>query len=198
MQSAAKRKSLSPVSVDGSAVPGGSAPAGLPCGSLSRRLPHASAGAVRVLLLLVVTLCLGQTRVWGFGITSPSASGVFESVTPSSIGENTIAWQYDASDSPHAARTELTVIGHLKPPTGPGYVEVAESLGANYLKPSASWNWQKQGDFIKSVIQRGDDVLIGTPIRPGDSVLRHEIKQLIKAGYVPAEQGSKLLIKTAP
>jgi|GEM_PF-1588796 len=97
-----------------------------------------------------------------------------------------------------AAKTELTVIGHLKPPTGPGYVEVAESMGANYLKPSASWNWQKQGDFIKSVIQRGDDVLIGTPIRPGDSVLRHEIKQLIKAGYVPAEQGSKLLIKTAP
>jgi len=76
MQSAAKKKSLSP--------------AGLT--------------ALRVLLLLVVTLCLGQTRVWGFGITAPPASGVFESANPSSIGENTIAWQYDASDSPLAAR----------------------------------------------------------------------------------------------
>jgi hypothetical protein len=66
------------------------------------------------------------------------------------------------------------------------------------LKPSKNWNWQKQGDFIKDVIERGDDVLIGTPIRPGDSVLRHEIKQLIKAGYSPAEQGSKLLIKKTP
>ena len=100
-----------------------------------------------------------------------------------------------------AAKTEkrqLTVIGHLKPPTGPGYAEVAESLGANYLKPSANWNWQKQGEFIKGVIERGDDVLIGTPIRPGESVLRHEIKQLIKAGYEPVEQGSKLLIKKTP
>ncbi len=61
--------------------------------------------ALRLVLLLIVTLCLGETRVWGFGITSPSASGVFESVTLSPIGENTIAWQYDASDSPLAART---------------------------------------------------------------------------------------------
>lgn len=60
--------------------------------------------ALRLVLLLIVTLCLGETRVWGFGITSPSASGVFESVTLSPIGENTIAWQYDASDSPLAAR----------------------------------------------------------------------------------------------
>jgi hypothetical protein len=40
----------------------------------------------------------------------------------------------------NAARTELTVIGHLKPPTGPGYDEVARFFGANYLKPSASVN----------------------------------------------------------
>ena len=113
MIGAAKRKSLSPVSVDGSAVPGGSAPAGLPCGSLSRRLPHASAAAVRVLLLLVVTLCLGQTRVWGFGITAPPASGVFESVTPSSTGENTIGSGYDASDSPLAARAGENATGVL-------------------------------------------------------------------------------------
>jgi hypothetical protein len=55
--------------------------------------------ALRLVLLLVVALCLPETRVWGFGITSQPASGVFESVNPSSIGENTTAIGYDASDS---------------------------------------------------------------------------------------------------
>jgi len=59
---------------------------------------------VRVLLLLVVALCLGQTRVWGFAVTPQPASGVFESVTPSSTGENYDGWQYDASDSLLAAK----------------------------------------------------------------------------------------------
>jgi RHS repeat-associated protein len=105
-----------------------------------------------------------------------------------------------ADDVADAAKetTQLTVIGHLKPPTGPGYAEVAESLGANYLKPSRDWNWQKQGDFISDVIQHGGDVLIGTPIRPGDSVLKHEIKQLVKGGYKPESPGSKRLIKNTP
>jgi len=57
------------------------------------------------LLLLVVALCLSQTRVWGFADTPQPASGVFESVTPSSTGENYDGWQYDASDSPLAAKT---------------------------------------------------------------------------------------------
>jgi hypothetical protein len=148
------------------------------------------------LLLLVVALCGLETRVWSFAATPPAASGEIALATPSFIGENCAAVAYDASDSLVAAKTaekQLTVIGHL-----PDYVKVAESKGANYLKPSADWNWQKQGDFIKGVIERGDDVLIGTPIRLGESVLRREIKQLIKAGYEPAEQGSKLLIKKRP
>lgn len=45
------------------------------------------------------------------------------------------------------------------------------------------------------MIDRGDDVLVGTPVRLGDSVLRRENWRLAKAGYKPAEQGSKLLIK---
>jgi len=60
--------------------------------------------ALRVLLLLVVALCLGQTRVWGFAVTPQPASGVFESVTPSSIGENYDGCPYDASDSLLAAK----------------------------------------------------------------------------------------------
>jgi hypothetical protein len=76
MQDAAKRKSLSPVSL----------------------------AAVRVLLLLVVTLCLSQTRVWGFGITSQPASGQIAPVSASSTGENYDGFAYDASDSSVAAK----------------------------------------------------------------------------------------------
>lgn len=85
-----------------------------------------------------------------------------------------------------------TVIGHL-----PEYVEVAKKMGANYLKPTSNWNWRMQGEFIKGVIQRGDDVFIGTSVREGPSVLKHEIKQLVKAGYEPVEQGGRWLIKEA-
>ena len=69
--------------------------------------------ALRVLLLLVVALCLGQTRVWGFAVTPQPASGVFESVTPSSNGENYDGCPYDASDSLLAAKT--TPSGKLQP-----------------------------------------------------------------------------------
>jgi len=66
--------------------------------------------ALRVLLLLVVALCLGQTRVWGFGVTPQPASGVFESVTPSSIWENYDGCPYDASDSLLAAKTTGEIV----------------------------------------------------------------------------------------
>jgi len=67
-------------------------------------LSPVSLAAVRVLLLLVVALCLGQTRVWGFAVTPQPASGVFESVTPSSTGEIYDGCPYDASDSLLAAK----------------------------------------------------------------------------------------------
>jgi RHS repeat-associated protein len=66
--------------------------------------------------------------------------------------------------------------------------------GAN-LRPSADWNFQKQGQFIKDVIQRGDDVYISTTIRQGPSVLKKEIRQLVNSGYKPEAQGSKWLVK---
>jgi len=68
-------------------------------------LSPVSLAVVRVLLLLVVALCLGQTRVWGFAVTPQPASGVFESVTPSSTGENYDGCPYDASDSLLAAKS---------------------------------------------------------------------------------------------
>jgi hypothetical protein len=71
----------------------------------NKSLSPASLAAVRVLLLLVVTLFLPQTRVWGFAVQPQPASGVFESASPSSIGENYDGFAYDASDSPVAAKT---------------------------------------------------------------------------------------------
>ena len=71
--------------------------------------------ALRVLLLLVVALCLGQTRVWGFAVTHQPASGVFESVTPSSTGENYDDCPYDASDSLLAAKGGVPTIGGRVP-----------------------------------------------------------------------------------
>jgi len=73
-----------------------------------KSLSPAGLTALRVLLLLVVTLFLPQTRVWGFGITSQPASGVFASASPLSIGENYDGFAYDASGSPVAAKTAPT------------------------------------------------------------------------------------------
>jgi hypothetical protein len=61
--------------------------------------------ALRLVLLLVVALCLPETRVWGFAVTPQPASGVFEFASPSSVGEFTTATAYDASGSPVAAKT---------------------------------------------------------------------------------------------
>jgi len=71
--------------------------------------------ALRVLLLLVVALCLGQTRVWGFGVTPQPASGIFAPANPLSIGENYDGWQYDASDSLLAAKGGVPTIGGRVP-----------------------------------------------------------------------------------
>jgi len=96
--------------------------------------------ALRLVLLLIVTLCLGQTRVWGFGITAPPASGVFESVTPSSTEENTIGSGYDASDSPLAARGPSTALSTFRQTTAGesflhyGYAEQAAGF-AGGLRP---------------------------------------------------------------
>jgi len=55
--------------------------------------------ALWTILFLVVALFLPETRVWGFTATPQPTSGVFASVTPSSIGENYDGCPYDASDS---------------------------------------------------------------------------------------------------
>ena len=60
---------------------------------------------VRVLLLLVVTLFLPQTRVWGFEAPPQPASGQIASASASTVVGNYDAWLYDASDCPVAAES---------------------------------------------------------------------------------------------
>jgi len=78
--------------------------------------------ALWTILLLVVALCLGQTRVWGFEITPQPASGIFAPANPLSIGENYDGWQYDASDSPLAAKGTI--------PSAGGVIRQFEQQGA--------------------------------------------------------------------
>jgi len=66
--------------------------------------------ALWTILFLVVALFLPETRVWGFTATPQPASGVFESVTPSSTEENYDGSPYDASDSLLAAKATPSLV----------------------------------------------------------------------------------------
>jgi len=125
------------------------------------------------------------------GFSPPMSSGELIGTIGSFAGpggaiRQSVKWGVGAS----AGKKGTTVIGHL-----PNYPDVAKKMGANYLKPSKGWNFKKQGEFMKKVMDRGDDIFIGTKIRRGPSVLKKEIKQAVKNGYKPKEQGSKWLVK---
>ena len=49
-----------------------------------------------LLALLVVTGVFGENRAWAFFASPEPTSGVFESITPSAVGENDDALRYDA------------------------------------------------------------------------------------------------------
>jgi hypothetical protein len=71
-----------------------------------KSLSPLSLTSARVLLLLVVTLFLPQTRVWGFAAPPQPASGQIASASTSAVVGNYDAWLYDASDSLAAADSE--------------------------------------------------------------------------------------------
>ena len=64
--------------------------------------------ALRVLLLLIVTLFLPQTRVWGFENSERTAPGVFAAATPVATWENGDGWRYDVPDCSVAAENAET------------------------------------------------------------------------------------------
>lgn len=88
------------------------------------------------ILFLVVTLCLPETRVWGFAATPQPASGVFESASPLSIGEITTAWQYDASGSPVAANRGMRLPATDGRLTGSGTLGYTTPDGRVFLDPT--------------------------------------------------------------
>jgi len=102
--------------------------------------------ALWTILFLVVALFLPETRVWGFEITHQPASGVFESVTPSSIGENYDGCPYDASDSLLASKAakggmslagEMAVLRQAK--TGKGNFGVGSASSADAARLGNAW-----------------------------------------------------------
>jgi hypothetical protein len=90
-------------------------------------------------------------------------------------------------------------------PAQPVYVELAEKVGANYLKTVPKEVVAKLGDeqlwylnrvFLDEAIARGDEFIIagGEATATAGSWLRSEIDSLLYRGYRLAEDGTKLLI----
>ena len=111
--------------------------------------------ALWTILFLVVALFLPETRVWGFTATPQPTSGVYASVTPTSIGENYDGCPYDASDSLLAAEGPLTLPAP-RPTFGSSLSDVSKSVFKNGSLPdnfitkaeakALGWN-QKAGNL---------------------------------------------------
>jgi len=93
--------------------------------------------ALWTILFLVVALFLPETRVWGFAATPQPASGVFASVTHSSIGENYDGWQYDASDSLLAAKGTPKFV-NLASPQRTTHILTGDATGGGHLFPGGA------------------------------------------------------------
>jgi len=134
-------------------------------------LSPVSLAVVRVLLLLVVVLCLSQTRVLGFGVTPQPASGVFESVTPSSIGENYDGCPYDASDSLLAAKGGSKVDDLVR--------QIDQSGAMVKLNPKTA---NQEGNVTLDFGQQGRiNLRVEThPLTPGRPFVRHANVETVK------------------
>ncbi len=88
----------------------------------------------------------------------------------------------------------ITVLGHY-----PEYVELAESMGANYFNVSAEvWSamseeeqWFMNKSFLDSAIKNGDTIMLSnTQARPG-SMFARELNYMKSRGFV--QQGNQLV-----
>jgi len=143
--------------------------------------------ALRVLLLLVVILCLSQTRVWGFGVTPQPASGVFESVTPSSIGENYDCTAYDESDSLLAAKGMTQDQSALKQ-----LVDEATMGGRKALPKDQAetvLDWARETKYPNVRAKPGD---VASPSNWDANPVPHiHLPGAGRGGHVPVEPGVK-------
>jgi hypothetical protein len=79
------------------------------------------------------------------------------------------------------------------------YRQFAEGLGANYLKVTdEAWTWQKNLDFLRGVVARGDDVIFAGKFNPAlldkTSVLASEISYLESYGYKWTSDFTKMVL----
>jgi hypothetical protein len=121
------------------------------------------------ILLLVVALCLPETRVWGFATTPQPASGVFESASPSSVAEFTTATAYDASDSSVAARvTPVKYIGRLDDlqgiPRNQTLLDDLPDLGS----PRA--NYYQNSSVLRKALRDGFEIRDASAFRPNSEL----------------------------
>ena len=108
--------------------------------------------ALRVLLLLIVTLFLPQTRVWGFENSERTAPGVFAAVLPVSTGENDDAWAYDVPDCSVAAETTPGGLGN--PFKGKTAAEIDEMFKAKGYAPRGPDPVNGKGGYVNPENQR--------------------------------------------
>jgi hypothetical protein len=105
--------------------------------------------SVRILLLLVVTLFLPQTRVWGFAAPPQPASGQIASPSASAVVGNCDAWLYDASDSLVAAESGVGSVTPDKP--------AAPTTENNLLTLGAGDGWGNPATLEKHFLDHGAD-----------------------------------------
>jgi RHS repeat-associated protein len=96
------------------------------------------------------------------------------------------------------ARNGTTVLGHF-----PEYLKKATELGARrFSVPEKIWNemsdverWTANTKFLERTINRGDDILLATPLNkvtPG-SYFERELEYLSKSGYRLSTDGTRLV-----
>lgn len=96
-----------------------------------------------------------------------------------------------------------TVLGHAGRNGAPGYVELADAIGARrFAIPDEIWRgmtpaeqWAANQRFLDRMIRRGDDIALSTPARkarPG-SFFARELEYLAGKGYTVSPDGSRLL-----
>ena len=118
--------------------------------------------ALRVLLLLIVTLFLPQTRVWGFENSERTAPGVFAAATPVATWENGDGWRYDVPDCSVAAkgapRVRLNVFGEGE---AKGFLDVSTNATYANGRPLTSGLASGSADdiFIRSAPVSGENTI---------------------------------------
>jgi len=127
--------------------------------------------ALRVLLLLVVALCLGQTRVWGFAVTPQPASGVFAPANPLSIGENYDGWQYDASDSLLAAKATPTSLWSKAEFNGTRVYQRNDLIDAALVDARGRSNLQRMQSGLAPIGRDGKSLNLHHTIQTADGPL---------------------------